>query len=106
MDMNIGNENKYFGILYNKYAMYMPLASECKYSKKFKLFNDDGTANTVGPGYAHDASGNLVITTPQVYHSKVEQYIAKKKLRELKRNIIYRANLTLFMENYGMKSDT
>ena len=86
--------------------MYMPLASECKYSKKFKLFNDDGTANTVGPGYAHDASGNLVITTPQVYHSKVEQYIAKKKLRELKRNITYRANLTLFMENYGMKSDT
>lgn len=104
MDMNIGN--KFFGIPYNKYVMYMPLASECKYSKKFKLFNDDGTVNTVGPGYANDASGNLVITTPQVYHSNVEQYLTKKRLREFKRKIMYRANLALFMENYGMKSDT
>jgi hypothetical protein len=52
-----------------------------KYSRKFKLFFGDGKLNRVGPGYDRNDQGDLVITTPVVYHPDADQVLIREKKR-------------------------
>ena len=55
------------------------------YSKKFRLYNIDGTLNKNGPGYTHDSDSKLIITNIILYHQNIDKIIKKQELLEKKR---------------------